>query len=39
MEAINDSVVASWNIERSTNHLQSFVASRLAGLTDIDIEA
>jgi len=38
MEAMNDSIVASWNIERSADHLQNFVASRLAGLTDIDIE-
>jgi len=38
MEAINDSVIASWNVERSSDHLQNFVVSRLAGLTDVDIE-
>ncbi len=38
MESISSVIEASWNIERSSDHLQNFVASRLAGLTDIDVE-
>jgi hypothetical protein len=38
MDASCTPIAASWNIERSSDQLQHFVVSRLAGLTDIDVE-
>ncbi len=37
MEANVNTITASWNMERTSDHLQTFVTRRLAGLTDIEL--
>lgn len=37
MEANTNIISASWSTERTSEHLQTFVTRRLAGLTDIDL--